>query len=458
MSDFSGLNIALTGLSAAQRALTITGQNVTNANTDGYSREGVNLEPINGVLGANLWSNDANQPGGGVSVDGITRFRAAYLEVTAALARGGQSELATTSSALSSVETIFGEPGDDSLSSSLNDLWAGFAAVANDPSDPAAREQLLARGSAVAQSFNSISAALSQYGSDSVNQLSALTAQVNTEAANVAKLNNQIAQATLAGDDASALEDQRDSLAQQLASDVGGTLHDGPNSTVDVLVGGTAIVSGSRPETLALDTTGGTVKLDWANNHQQANVTSGTAGGLLNVINSIVPGYQQSLDTVAMQLKSDVNAMHSSGTGLDGGTGRDFFDGTSAADISLSADVAGQPDKIAAGASGSGQLDGSVALELSDLGGSTNGADAQYRSLIAQLGVDSQSAQRSSTIQNTTVQQIDANRQSVSGVNTDEEMVSMVEYQHAYDASARYLTTIDQMLDTLVNHTGTVGL
>ena len=200
-----------------------------------------------------------------------------------------------------------------------------------------------------------------------------------------------------------------------------------------------------------------TASLDWADGGHAALVTGGTAGGLLNTVNAVVPSYQQSLNTVAMQLKSDVNTLHSAGVGLDGSTGLNFFDGTSAANISLSADVAGQPDKVAAGAAGAGALDGSVALQLSDLGQSTTGADAQYRALIANLGVDSQSVQRNSTMQDQVVTQIDASRTSISGVNTDEEMVAMVQYQNAYNASARFLTTIDQMLDTLVNRTGVVG-
>ncbi|HEY3832405.1 MAG TPA: flagellar hook-associated protein FlgK [Acidimicrobiia bacterium] len=458
MSDFSGLNIALTGLYASQRALMVTGQNVTNANTDGYSREAVDLEPVDGVFGPSLWTNNSSAPGGGVSVTGVTRFRAEYLEVNAALARGAQSQLSTSSATLSSIETMFGEPSDDSLAAGLDGLWSSFAAVANNPSDPGARAALLAQGTTVASTFNSMSSQLTQLSSDSLSQLSALTSEINTTAANIASLNGQIGQATLSGSDPSALEDQRDSLVQQLATDAGATVRPGANGTVNVFVGGSALVSGQQAETLALDTSGSSVSLDWVNAGHAALVTSGTAGGLLNTINTVVPGYQQSLNTVAMQLKSDVNTLHSAGVGLDGSTGLNFFDGTSAADISLSADVAGQPDKIAAGAASGGSLDGSVALQLSDLGQSATGADAQYRALIANLGVDSQGAQRNSTMQDATVQQIDASRQSVSGVNTDEEMVSMVQFQNAYNASARFLTTIDQMLDTLVNHTGVVGM
>jgi flagellar hook-associated protein 1 len=140
--------------------------------------------------------------------------------------------------------------------------------------------------------------------------------------------------------------------------------------------------------------------------------------------------------------------------GLDGVGGRQFFQGTGAADLALSSAVAGSPDNVAAGAAGNGPLDGSVALGLADLATSTTGADSLYRSVIVGLGVSSQAAQRRVDMQNQTVDQVDGARQSSSSVNTDEEMVQMVQYQHAYEAAARYMTTVDSVLDTLINRTG----
>jgi len=146
----------------------------------------------------------------------------------------------------------------------------------------------------------------------------------------------------------------------------------------------------------------------------------------------------------------------STAVGLDGIGGRAFFSTTStgAADLSVDPTIAANPNAVAAGTPAGGPLDGSVALSLADQATSTTGADSVYNTFVVALGSDSQNAQRVATMQSATTQQIDDQRQSYSGVNIDEEMTSMVQFQHAYEAAARYMTTIDSILDTLVNHTG----
>jgi flagellar hook-associated protein 1 FlgK len=142
--------------------------------------------------------------------------------------------------------------------------------------------------------------------------------------------------------------------------------------------------------------------------------------------------------------------------GLDGVGGRRFFEATGARDFAVSDDIT-DASKIAAGAAGGGLLDGSIALDLAELSSSTSGADALYRSYIVALGVDSQSIQHRHDIQVETMTQVDNSRTALAGVNIDEEMVNMVQFQHAYDAAARFMTSVDEMLDTLINRTGVVG-
>src|SRR5205085_10205950 len=115
------------------------------------------------------------------------------------------------------------------------------------------------------------------------------------------------------------------------------------------------------------------------------------------------------------------------------------------------------PQEIAAASVNGGQFDGSNALALAELGQAPNSPDASYRSYIDQLGVDVQRAQTQANIQATITQQTDSATQSASGVNLDEEMTNMIAYQHAYDAAARFLTAVDQTLDTLIHGTGVVG-
>jgi flagellar hook-associated protein 1 len=140
--------------------------------------------------------------------------------------------------------------------------------------------------------------------------------------------------------------------------------------------------------------------------------------------------------------------------GSDGIGGRAFFTGTNASNLAVSPLVANNPSAVAAGVVGNGPLDGSVALALADMATSNTGADATYNTLVVQLGVDAKDVQTRDNVQQQSVQSLDASRNSQAGVNTDEEMTNMVEYQKAYEAAAKFVTTLDSMLSTLINMVG----
>jgi flagellar hook-associated protein 1 FlgK len=140
--------------------------------------------------------------------------------------------------------------------------------------------------------------------------------------------------------------------------------------------------------------------------------------------------------------------------GSDGVGGRAFFAGTNALTLGLSALVSGNPAAVAAGVAGKGPLDASIALQLGDMSSSTAGADTAYNTMIVQLGVAAKDVQTRNTIQSQSVQSLDAARTSQAGVNTDEEMTNMVEYQKAYEASAKFISAIDSMLSSLMNMVG----
>jgi flagellar hook-associated protein 1 FlgK len=189
----------------------------------------------------------------------------------------------------------------------------------------------------------------------------------------------------------------------------------------------------------------------------KATVTvSGAAGQPLSI--AVAPTATNSLMVKAAGANVGFTTLlGSTAVGLDGIGGRNFFAGTSARTLTLSADVAGNPSAVAAAAAANGTLDGSIALNMADIGSTTTGADANYRAYIVGLGVDSQTTQQRADIQQQTTDQIDAARDGQSAVSVDEEMVNLVQFQHAYEASARVMTTIDQLLDTLINRTGMVG-
>ncbi len=456
MGDFSGLNVALSALYAQRRGLEITGNNISNANTEGYSRQRIDLQAIGGPRTGTFFSRTLDT-GGGVQVTGVSRMRDAFLEIRAALAHGDNGNLSRTQQSLGQVEALFNEPSDQSIAKSMSDFYSGWDDIANNPSDSAARQQLLSRATTLTETINTAATQLSQFRTDGINELSSLTAEVNTMSSNIAQLNDAIRGATSAGLNAGDLQDQRDLLVQQIASKVGATVRAGDNGQVNVFLNGSALVSGNSAMALKLDASTTPVVVRWAGSNNPATISSGDVGGLLGVVNTTLPSYSAALDAVAIKLRDDVNAVHTTGAGLDGVSGRKFFDGTGAADLTVSSDIGGNANNIAAAAVGSGTLDGSIALDIGEMATSDTSAQSAYRTMIVGLGVDTQNNQRRLDIQTKATDQVDGARDSASGVNTDEEMVSMVQYQHAYEAASRFMTSVDQMLDTLINRTGQVG-
>jgi flagellar hook-associated protein 1 FlgK len=238
------------------------------------------------------------------------------------------------------------------------------------------------------------------------------------------------------------------------------------NGSTDVLIGGSSLVSGSLARQLtvsgatAVDQVSSTpVTLNWADTGQPVNATSGDAGGLLNALNSTIPSYLTQLDGVAAQLVTSVNTQQAAGYDLTGAAGGPFFDPakTTAAGITV---VLTDPDGVAASANAPTidangnpvvSLDGSNAQKLANFSGT--GADAAYRQLVVRLGSESQSAQQKTTTQQSVVQQIQASRDSAAGVDLDEEQTNLITYQQAYNAAAKFLSVLDGVLDTLINHT-----
>jgi flagellar hook-associated protein 1 FlgK len=179
----------------------------------------------------------------------------------------------------------------------------------------------------------------------------------------------------------------------------------------------------------------------------------GTMGGMVDTMTAIIPAMSDALDAVARNLADSVNAVHQTGYSADGSTGLEFFTGTTAGTIKVAIT---DPQQVAVSGL-TGALDNSIADAIADIGDKVTGPDRQYQSMIGQLGVTAQATTRRAEIQANVTEQVDASRESQSGVNLDEEMANLLRYQRGYEAASRVLTTIDSMLDQLINRTGLVG-
>lgn len=470
MSDFSTLHTALSGLLAHRRAMEVIGHNIANANTDGFTRRRIELRSTGASAAAALYSR-RNAAGDGVDVVGVTRLRDEFLDIKMRRELGADGSSRQIAAIMNQIESVVPEPSDTGIAKQLSEFWGSWDDAAARPGDVAARTAVLERATTLAGTIGRASGSLTDLRTQLTDELSTGVDQVNADAKRVAELNAAIVSAVASGSDDHDLEDQRDLIIDRLGRSVGATARRRDDGAVDVFLGGSTLVRGDRADALTV-VIGGTLdppyaamplqKVDvrWASDGYAVNQLSGEVAGRLVGIGSLLPQYVTELDNVASTLVTTVNALHATGHGLDPlDVNLSFFDptGTTAATLAVSTDVAGQPARIALASGAGGDLDGSLGHTIAALVGSPTGADAVHRSFVGRLGVDTQSAVRRSDIQTKIAQQVDSDRKSASGMSLDEEMTSMVATQRAYEASARVLTAVDQLLDQLINRTGMVG-
>jgi flagellar hook-associated protein 1 FlgK len=452
-STFSGISGALSALQAQRRGLEVSGQNIANVNTEGYSRQRVELQAKGASVTPATWSTSTGI-GDGVTVTDVSRVRNEYLEGRGRTEHAQSAYLTNQAQVYAAVENVFAEPSDTALQAQLADLWAGFDDVANNPGQSGPRGALLETAATIADGLNNAHTGLSSQWSSMRNQLGAYASEVNTTAATVASLNDTIRKATAANLPVNELADKRDSYVMHLAEVAGATATVRDDGTVDVYLGGSSLVSGANARQIGVtganrlaDQAGDNVKVAFTDTGTPAAL-SGTMGSVSNALSTVLPTYATGLDNVAVSLISTVNAVHSTGYGLDGATGRDMFSGSSASTIRVALT---DTDQIAASGVSGGSFDASKANELARLAGADTGPDKSYRLLVANLGVASQTVTRRAEIQATITDDADAARTSESGVSLDEEMTNMLSYQRAYEAASRVITTIDSVLDVIIN-------
>jgi flagellar hook-associated protein FlgK len=464
VSTFSGLNAATTSLWTQRRALDVTGQNIANVNTEGYSRQRAEMQAIGGSPVPAFYSKSTGI-GAGVNADKVIRIRDAFLEGRGHTETANSARLTAVNETYELVEQAFREPGDTGIQSLMADMWAGWGDVANHPDDPAARGQVIQRLNTLVGGIQFSQAQLGAQWDQTRENLGVLVQDVNASAQTVAQLNQAIQRALQSGVPANDLMDKRDLLVTKLADQIGATVRPQDNGVVDVMVGGISLVAGSTAT--AFEVTGSidpdTVSLDPPRivtaGSGYAVRPGGRAEGQLTALNDILPGYRAQLDTIAQNLATSITGLHTSGFDAAGNAGTDLLGPVPGPVTAASLTVLiSDPSLIAASSvGGSANTDNGMAKQLAALRQSTTGTDAQYRAMIVELGVQASVSDRNLGIQQVITAQVDAARESVAGVNIDEEMTNMLSYQHAYSAAGRLVTAIDEMLDVLINRTGLVG-
>ncbi len=465
MTGFLGLDIALRSLMAHQQAMEIVSHNIANVNTPGYSRQ----RPVFTAEAAyySAMSASAAQAGlmgMGVRLSQIRRMSADFITTQVRLEKHSYSKWAIIRDTLQQIQAIISEPSEGSLSAVMDEFWAAWRDLSVDPQSTALRANVYERGASLASTLNTYSEQLVSARRSFNLLINETVRDVNDIVQELAALNVQIVTVLAVGDQPNDLRDRRDLLLDTLAGLVDVTVSEEENGATTVLLRGHHLVMGAEAgelATVSVSEDPALLNIVFQDTSELVRIDGGKLAGIIEARDSVITDVLDDLDTIAATLVSQVNDVHAAGYGLDGVTGRDFFEGSSAADIALSSAVADLSHIATASADPTdptvgGPGDGSNATAIAQIADALLLNDGRasigdyYRSMVATLGLDADHANQMAASSRVLVDHLEDRREQVSGVSLDEETIDLIRYQRAYQAAARLVSVINEMLDDLI--------
>lgn len=469
------LETARRALMSQQYGISVTGHNIANASTPGYSRQRADFvatppaQSLYGLLGT------------GVTVESVSRLRNSFIDQQIRSANNSLGSAASDNQILSQIEATFNEPSDSSLSAGLNAFAAAWQDLSTHPEDDVSRNALMLQGKGLADTFHRLYTQVETFRNSLRDEFTAKVDQINSLSKEISDLNVDITAASVGGLNASDMLDVRDAKITELSKLANITVSEGSQGTALVALGGTTIAGNGI--SLALKVTSGASATVSGTDFEQmrvvtelggtpVNLTGGEAGGMLKSFNTTIPDTLGRLNQLASAIISGVNQEHSAGFGRQQPprTGINFFTGTDAASMAIdltdpSAAPGSNPsiDNIAASSSASAGGDNSIALAISGIldkrpvvtaGGTTllDGLSISeyYNRTVTTIGSAVNRADTTVTSQELVIAQLTQQQDAVSGVSIDEEMTNLIKFQRAFDAAARVVNTVSEMYDTLI--------
>ena len=516
MSTFQGLEMARKALFAQQGALYTTGHNIANVNTAGYSRQRVNFETTSPFpVPSRVQPQFPGQMGTGVEIGTVQRVRNKFLDFQFRAENSKLKYWETKQEGLSRMEELLNEPSENGLSTIMDQFWQSLQELAGNPENSGARSVVAQKGLALAETFNHLSRSLQSIQADLKDQIeNGAVKEINSLLERINDLNGQIQKIEPHGFLANDLYDERDRLIDQLSEHMNIKVHyrKSSDSALDIADGIASIElldsSGNsfEPEVYLIDAKDSIedavnkLKVDF--NDETGLVNGITIGeqtvfgdgannvDFLDSIGSLTAlieahGYMEGdqskgeypqmlaeLDNLAREFAKAFNEVHSNGSHLvegedvpafftDGTDGNDYGN-ILAANITVNKDILENPNLIAAGDPSKGSRNGDNALELAkvfekNIDGLESSPRKFLTALIGELGVQGQKAKGMKDSTEILKSQVEYSRMSVSAVSLDEEISNLIKFQHAYNAAARNMTAIDEMIDRIINQMGLVG-
>jgi flagellar hook-associated protein 1 FlgK len=470
MSAVNMFNIGKSGLMVTKQAMTTTGHNIANVNTEGYSRQDVQTTAAPTIPGGRLTF------GNGAWAKKVTRVSDEYLEKRIQQENKNFANAEEKDLYLHQTEQIFNESNNDGLNRLATRFFDEFRKLSSDPANTAIRASVREASNQLTGEVRRMDHELKEVSKNIDDRIEGYVRELNSLSKEVRDLNIDIDKAELGGGEAPDLHDKRDLALKKLGAmaDISVSKDNSGRVTV-TMAGQIPIVNGESTTNLTVMRTPADQKTGKREDHLDifvdtpvpqkitSIIKTGRLGALIETRDRDIGTAQDQINTVAHLISTEVNNLHRQGFGLDGGTGRDFFkiDGNpdrAAATIQLSDQIAGSLDAIAAakepGAEGDNRM--SLALsavgDLKGLGGNTNSSILDiYNSMVSGLAVKTGASQKELVFQKDVLDQLQNVRESLVGVNLDEETANLVKFQHSYAASAKVLQVADETMQTILN-------
>ena len=457
----TALNSARTSLEVNQKSLEVVGNNIANVNTAGYSRQSTELTPYPSMNFGDFFV------GQGVKVTDVRRDHDTFVTnqlTDKSVDFGFQNGQARP---LAELERIFAIT-EDNIATDVDQYFDAWQELSASPSDLVLRDVTIQRGEQLATSFNNTINNLDTIKSNIDDTIVSKIGDVNSKIEEIAALNDRIFTIEVRGQTANSARDRRDTLAQELAEMVGAQSYEDSKGMLAVqLPGGLPLVQGNAAMSLEAVPSAGDLDIvlhaGGVSRVLSDKNLGGEFSGLTYIRDTFIPNLKTDLDTMAYEISTTVNAQHRAGAGLDSSTGTNFFVEPAvvldaarnmAVNPTLQAEQLAAANVPAAGTVAPG--DNRNALALSNIGetyliGGIDTFNSYYGKMTARVGIESNQNQLSLQGAQDAVDQLENLRDGLAGVSLEEEMIDLITYQRGFESSAKFLTTVDELMNTLIN-------
>jgi len=459
MTIFGTLEIGRSALRAQHKGMEVSGQNVANANTPGYTRQRADLESVVPAIAPGVEMS----PGRGVEVDDVTRMKSEFYHTQKMQAGSHRAHWEMRKETLNGVEQVFKEPGEHGLGEQIAEFFDTWSELSSNPESTAVRKNLQEYTHTLTGAFQDNYQRLDDLRGNTVEDLEMKVDDLNQTLDSIAEINDELVYLEGLGEKSNELKDELDRHLEDLSELINIRVHRKDNGAVEVYTSGRLLVQDTEAQHLELqENEEGKMEL-LTRRGQEIEPASGKLRGSLESVNEIIPNLQGEVDKIATNLAERINELHRDGYGLDDEEGgNNFFqeldeDSELPPSLQLELDpkIDEDSDLIAASSAPGEPGNNEMAKEISQVRDEEliNNANVNdyYRGIVSSVGVEGQEAQRMADTLEETEKELHEQDQSVSGVNIDEEMLDMMEFQHAWHGASRFLSYVDEMIGVLFN-------